>query len=339
MTRSAFVSSCGDPFLILFTHKLFKERWYDEVDEFIVCYNNHVQVPQDVIGEVLSKLSQDPKVHIVYHPRGIGNGMPITEMTLINKADLVLLLEDDGFIFEKGAVNENFQKIESDLCDAVGSPRFSCGQEIGEASRTKYGLDYSGYGDMGCNFWPNFFFCKRKDLLKTDLNCASKTFQKGEYCKELDYIFKEINHGDTFVWASIQLRAMGLRFHTIPQHKADPFEIDSKEKKEQNWHSSQQPFKWIHGGSLSAGWGGYLSGRIPDVSNDSAKQEMESRVAFWQLASDICDIDLFDDIASDDMKAFYISYKQGIEDLIKNVGLNKARIDQKIQIYKKLMNL
>lgn len=329
MTKAAFVSSCGDPFILLLSYKLFKERWYDEVDKFYVNINNHCGVPVEAEAELLQKLALDPKVHIIYHPRGIGNGMPITELTKICTEDLVLLLEDDFFIFDSGAVSKCFQAIESDLTDVVGSPRFSCGTEIGEASKEKYHLDYSGYGDVGPNFWPTGFFCKRSDLLKTDLNFASVTFKPGDYCKELDYTFKEINHSDTFGWACMQLRAMGLRFQSVPSHKAGVFEIQEKEAKEQNWHPTQSWFPWIHGGSLSAGWGGYLSDRVPDTSTDSAKQEIESRVAFWQIASDV--VQGFDD--------FKDQYKMGIFNLITNANLDPTRINQKYNLYKNLLRV
>lgn len=329
MSRCIFLSAGGDPFLSLFVLKLFQEKFYDEIDRFYINFNNHVAVPTNVVSEFVSRVVKEPKVHLIYHPNGIGNGMPITEMTKIAKEDLVMLLEDDGFIFESGAVNKCFQQIESDLTDIVGSPRFSCGNEIAEASKVKYGLDYSGYGDVGCNWWPNFFFCKRKDLLKTDLNFGSITFKPGDYCKELDHTFTEINHGDTFVWACMQLRALGLRSHSVPQHHASPFEITDKEKQEQNWHPTQSWFPWIHGGSLSAGWGGYLSGQIPDVSNDSAKQEIETRVAFWLICQDA--IEGFGD--------FKAKYTKGIDDLIVNAKLDMDRISKKIQIYKELMKV
>lgn len=329
MSRAVFVSSCGDPFITLLAHKLFRERWYDEVDTFYVNLNNHCGVPQEVVQEFCSKISADPKVHLIYHPRGIGNGRPITEMTLVSREDLVMLLEDDGFIFDSGVVNKCFQDIESDLCDAVGSPRFSCGTEIGEALQKKYNLNYDGYGDVGPNFWPNFFFCKRSDLLKTDLDFASKTFTTGEYSPEMDHTFKEVNHGDTFVWACIQLRAMGARFSHVPQHKADVYEIESKNTKQMNWHPTQQPFKWIHGGSLSAGWGGYLSGRLPDVSHDAAKQEIESRVAFWLIASNVIE----------GFESFKKDYQNGIEYLITNCNLDRDRIQQKYVIYTELMKV
>lgn len=327
MSRAIFLSAGGDPFIASLVVKLFQERWYDEVDKFYICYNNHSGVPLEVAQEFISRVITEPKVQLIYHPRGIGNGMPITEMTLIAKEDLVMLLEDDGFIFDAGIVDKCFQKIESDLTDIVGSPRGSCGPEIWERSKEKYGLDYTGYGDVGPNWWPNFFFCKRADLLRTDLNFASITFKPGEYCKELDYIFKDINHGDTFVWACMQLRALGLRSHSVPQHHASPFEIDEFENKTMNWIGDKP--KWIHGGSLSSGWGGYLSNQVPDVSNESAMQEIETRVAFWTIASSIID----------GYKDFKYVYQKGIENLTNNAGLDRDRIGNKVGIYRSLMNI
>lgn len=316
-------------FIASLVFKLFKERWYNEVDTFYINYNNYAQVPIDVAGGFLRNVIKDPKVHLIYHPQGIGPGLPLKELALIAKEDYIMLLEEDGFIFESGEVDRCFKMIENGECDIVGSPRGSCGQEVWEASKVKYGLDYSGYGDMGPNWWPNFFFCKKADLLKTDLNFGSIAFQPGEYYKELDYTFKELNNGDTFVWTSMQLRALGLKAKSVPQHKADPFEITHKETREQNWHPTQQPFKWLHAGSLSSGIKGYLSGAIPDVSNDSAKQDMESRVAFWSIAVENTE-------GFDEFKKLYI---QGIMNLVENAQLNKERIARKKQIYLQLMNL
>lgn len=326
MSRAVFLSAGGDVFISLFVLKLFKERWYDEVDKFYICYNNHAGVPLEVAQEFIVAATQDPKVQLIWHPEGIGNGMPITEMTHLCKEDLVMLLEDDGFIFTPGKVKWCFQQIESDLTDMLGSPRGSCGQEIWDRSGVKYGLDYTGYGDVGPNWWPNFFFCKRADLLKTDLNFGSVTFKPDDYCKELDYTFKDINHGDTFVWACMQLRAMGLRSQSIPQFHASPFEITEKEIKEGNWHNDQVPY-WLHGGSLSTSWGGYLSGRMPDVSTDSAKQEIETRVAFWTICSD----------AIDGFTQFKPIYQQALAKLVEDANLSKDRIQKKIKIYKELM--
>ena len=329
MSRCVFLSAGGDPFITLLAVKLWKEYWYDEVDNFYINYNNHADVPVEVVSEFMSKVVKDPKIHLIYHPTGIGNGVPIAEMLQVSHEDLIMLLEDDGFIFTPGVVHRAFQEIESDLTDLVGSERRSCGDEIWDRSQGKYHLDYSGYGDVGPNWWPNFFFCKRSDLLKTDMDFGSVAFKAGDYCKELDYTFKELNYGDTFVWMSIQLRALGLRSHNIPQHHASPSEITDKETGIMNWHPLEQPFEWIHGGSLSSGWNGYLNRLLPNLADEGAKMEIESRVSFWTIASDV----------TEGFTDFKTAYKAGIEDLIIKGNLNRGRIAKKIQIYRDLMKI
>jgi hypothetical protein len=329
MTRAAFVSSTGEPFILSLIYRLFKERWYDEVEALYININNHSCIPSDVLGELIGNLIKDYKVHIIFHYRGVGNGPPFTELTKISTQDLVLMLEDDGFIFDSGAVDHEFQQIESDLVDAAGSSRFSCGAELGEAVAKKYGLDYSGYGDRGPNFWPCFFFCKRSDLLKTDLDFGSHVWEPGFYEPLLDHTFNKLEAGDTFVWLGVQLRALGLRFNYIPQHHADPYEVESKGRAEGNWHIATQPFHWIHAGSLSSGWNGYLTGRVPDTSTDISKREIETRVAFWKLCME----------ETDGFEAFKISYIGGIQNLVDAAKLDWGRIDKKIELYRKIMKL
>lgn len=327
MSRAVFISAGGDCFILLTVLKLWKEHWYDEVDRVYIDYNSSMK--RDVVNE-LFVLLDDPKIHFIYHPTGVGNGTPITEMAQIAKEDYVMLLEDDGFIFTPGKVDECFKRIESGEVDALGSLRFSCGPEIGEALKKKYDLDYTGYGDVGPNVWPNFFFCKRADLLKTDLNFASYEFKEGVYYPELDHTMLTTEYADTFGWACMQMRHQGVRFGDIPQFHADPWEIENKEKNEGNW-IKENPY-WLHGGSLSSGWSGYLSLDTPhphDTTDDTVKREMESRVAFWMICAN----------AIDGFNNFKYDYQKGIDNLIRDCNLDRDRIGQKVGIYKTLMQL
>jgi hypothetical protein len=291
-------------------------------------YNNYVEIPSEVVSEVFDNMVHDPKVHIIYHPTGIGNGPPIAELTRISQEDNIMLLEEDGFIFNSDVVAKCFQRIESGEVDAVGSPRNSCGDEVVEALRIKYNLDYATTPDMpdsGPNYWPNFFFVKREDLLKTDLDCGSKVFEAGYYSPELDHTFKETNCADTFVWMCIQLRAHGVRFAHVRQFHADPNEIQSKKNGIVNWNGSQMD--WIHGGSLSSGWGGFIN--VVPADQIQATEELETRFAFWSLCAD--SVPGFTD--------FKKAYKDGIENQINNTMLDRDRINQKYQIYKELMRV
>lgn len=325
MSRAALLSTCGEVFPTLLVIKLWKECWRDEIDHLYINLNNHCQVPPEVIAEFMQRIALDFKVTIIFHPTGIGNGPPQVELLKICNEDLILLLEDDFFIFKPGVVDGYFKRIESGETDLLGSPRYSTG-EVGESAQKKYNIDFSGEGDRGYGWWPTGFYCKKSDLLKTDLDFGSKEYKAGEYFKELDHTFTQTEFTDTFTWASIQLRYLGLKSIDIPQYHASPFEIDEYKLKSHKW--AEDP-GYIHGGSLSSGWNGYLSGNVPPMTTDMQKQEIETRVAFWTICSDV--IDGFED--------FKIKYRAGIEQLITQGNLDRQRISQKITIYKDLLGL
>lgn len=327
--RIVNLSAGGDVFLTELVIQLWKKYWYDEVDRFIINFNNHAKVPKSAVGEFLFKMSNDPKIHIIYHPEGVGNGTPIKEGMLVAPDNsLIMLLEDDGFIFKPKKVDTYFKMIEDGSYDAVGSPRGSCGQEVTDAMIKKYNIDINGLGDKGVNYWPNFFFCKKSHLMDTDWNFASKKFPKGVYFPELDHTFDSVNYGDTFVWADIQMRAKGVRFLDVPQFHASPEEIYYFNIKTDKW-TPNLDFGWIHGGSLSAGWGGYLQKDIPDVSTEISMLEMETRAAFWTLAVN----------TTLGYADFRNKYMEGIINLINKANLSKKRIQKKYEIYKNLLGI
>ena len=327
-TRVTFTSCGGDAIVMLLCFWFFEHIWQDEVDKYYICYN--AKIDDKVVKFLEKRIANNPKVEWIYFDHGIGNGPPITECLKHCKEDLIMLLEDDGYIFKKGIVDKCFKRIEDGEVDAVGSPRGSCGNEIWEASGKKYNEEYTAYGDVGPNYWPNFLFLKRADLEKTDKDFGSKRWEVGEYSPELDHTFKEANCGDTFVWACVQLRAMGVRFGKVPQWKAAPFEPYLKEAKQGYW--IEEPFGWIHAGSLSSGWNGLLAGQYqPDQIDESAKREIETRVAFWTIASDL--------EPYEEIKEFKENYKQGIENLIRHYQLDREKISEKISLYKNLMGL
>lgn len=323
MSRAAFISSGGDPFLSLLMLRFFK-KWQDEIDHLYICYN--AIIDKEIVNYLKEQFS-DPKIEFIYVDHPLGFGEPIKRCLEKCTEDIILLLEDDGFVYKKGLLDEMFKKIESGEADALGSPRFSCSNGIAEATKNKYNLNYEGHDDAGPNFWPNFFFVKRADLLKTDLNFAGKGWKPGEYIKELDFTCTEEEAGDTFVWTCIQLRAMGLKFLNIPQHHASPTEIEDIELKRYNHRLGF--IGWIHGGSLSSGWNGFLLNPPPPPSGLSV-QEFETRIVFWSIVSDIEEIP---------DKEFTRKYKEGIENFINYCGLNRIRINQKIKFYRELMQI
>lgn len=348
MSRCALLSAGGDPFLSEMVLNFWKERWYDEIETMYIGYNNHAEVPLETAYEFIKKWEKEPKVRVIYTPMGIGNGNPITQMLLNSKEDQLLLLEDDSFIFTPEVVREWFEKIDSCVhywepgygangckkygCEhqenisIVGSPRYTIG-EVADTAKRKYNLDYTGIGDKGFGWWPSFFLCKRSDLLKTDLDFGSKKYPKREYFKELDHTFTKDCYTDTFTWTSLQLRYMNLLSYAIPQNHAHPFDMEFQRTRE-GMFANGNP-EYIHGGSLSSGWGGYLNKKLPSVTTEMELKDIETRVAFWEIVKDM----------SDQYGGFKKEYTEGIRNLIAMSGLDKGRINEKYNLYRNIMHI
>ena len=308
MSRAAFMPAV-EPFVSLLFFKFFKDVWEDEVDKLYVCFNSDLD--KRVVDYVEKRFRESPKVVWIYVDHPIGNGEPINRCLDVCGEDLIVLMEDDGYVYRKGVVDKCFARIESGECDALGSPRGSCTTELYSVAMNRFNYPTGYYGDVGPNFWPCFFFAKRKDLLRTDQNFGSKNFRKGRYIKELDWTPSDDKQcGDTFVWASIQLRAMGLRFCYVPQCKIYP---------EHNRLQDLPPFGWMHSGSLSSGWTGRLlrDHYSPDKLSYSGEfLEFERRVAFWKMAANLED---YEEIAE-----FKKAYLLGIEKVIDHYGLDRG---------------
>ena len=303
----------------------FDKFWGAEVDRLYIGFNSPIE--ETVLNYIKELCSSRPKIILDIQIQQMDHGPTIDRLLDLCNEDYIMLIEDDGFIFKRGIVDLAFSKLESGEFDIVAGKRGSCSFEILKKAQEVYGLDYEGEGDQGPNFWPNFFFCKRQDLLNTDRDFASYSFQKDTFYPELGgVITKDGEYGDTFVWACIQLRYMGVRFGQVPQKHASPYEFDDKLNSKGNWVS---PIEWIHGGSLSTGWGGYLSGAKPDFTNDYGKQEIETRVAFWIICME----------NTAGFENFKQDYHDGIENLIHDSRLDWGRIQLKIDIYGELMKI
>lgn len=322
MSRAAFLSA-DDPLVSLLFLKFFKDVWSDEVDKLYVCFNSDVD--KKVADYVEKRFKESPKVVWIYVDHSIGNGEPLNRCLDLCGEDLIVLMESDGYVYKRGVLDGCFARMEGGECDALGSPRGSCSMELWKLSMERFGHP-SGYpGDVGPNFWPCFLFVKRKDLLRTDQNFASKRFPRGVYVKELDWTPRDDDQcGDTFVWASIQLRAMGLRFCHVPQCKIYPAH---------NLLQDLHPFGWVHAGSLSSGWTGKYLRRdgYPGLQADKLSSitdffERETRVAFWMMAAYL---EGYEEIAE-----FKREYLEGIGRFIDHHGLDKKRIAEKIRGFK-----
>ena len=284
-----------------------------------------------------------PNAVWVYTNRQIEHGDALKRLVQLATEDLLMFIEDDGFIFRPGKVNECFDLIESGEYDAVGGRRGSCSQWLYDKASEKFNVNNSGYGDTGPNFWPNFFFAKREDLLKVT-NFGAKAWEGGEMVKPLGLPAPQLQASDTMVEASLELRDMGLTFKYENQYHLSADDIEA-------FHNGMNVFdgraKWLHVGSLSSGINGILvdsEGRslgkrtiqkpgdaISDwrPNTEDEKLEIERRIVWFLLAFQYSKPERLPELREE--------YAKAIEQCIANYALSQSRIGKRKNIYKEFM--
>lgn len=326
MSRAVLLPVVGDPYILTAWVKQYS-KWAGRVNKLYYYLNGLGSVNDQVRNYDISILS------------GLGSGFAVTEIlehgqglaTLLAMAveDHIMFVEEDVIIHNADMVDKAFRKIEAEEYDIVGSPRFSCSAGILEASKTKYGLDYTGDGDKGPNFWPNFFFASRELLNKTDLDFCSKTWKKGELIEPLDFTTEQEEAGDTFVWGSIQLRNLvpQSRIFEIPQGHSGLTDIDDQKAGIGMFDVNTG---WIHLGSLSStALQNYLfAGRaMPEANSEIEIREWERRLA-WVLT--------IYEVAKADVEAYGIktNYESKVNEMIKARALSVKNINELKSLYR-----
>jgi hypothetical protein len=328
MSRAAFLPTPGDPFLLKLWFKYYK-RWCREVDRLYVYVNS--DSPREVIEYIQRTVEAFGNTMFIYTDRQIEHGEVLKRLTELATEDYIMFVEDDGFIFKPGKVDACFRRIESGEVDIVGSKRGSCSLWLYQAASLKFGIDNTGYGDNGPNFWPNFFFCKRADLMRTSRQFAAKSWNEGDRILPLGVKAPEFLVSDTFVNGSLELRALGLRVAYENQYHGNTDDEPDYDSKRNIWDGEAA---WLHVGSLSSGFHGMLK---PDhkidtehFSTEAERLELERRVAFYFMALEASQ----SDNALNTVKA---QYNNGLQQLIKGYTLSTSRIAKRIAIYKEVM--
>jgi len=340
--RAAILPYPGDPFLLNFWLGFFDRIWGKDVDRLYIYLNSPVE--KEVVEYIRNLCLRRPKINFTYLPNQIEHGEVINRTLEIVQEDTVMLVEDDCFIFKPGHIDKIFTLIEDGDYDIVGSKRGSCSLEILERAADIWNLDYSGYGDQGCNFWPNLFCAKKSTFLKTSRNFGAKAWSAGEIIPELRNFKTPTNlYSDTFVQASLELRTMidQSRIGFVPQYHASPNDITHEENKTGIFDGCAP---WVHVGSLSSGINGLLKDDKNRVlarktidkpedqitmnnlpTTDQEKQEYERRLAWYLLFVEHAEEGRIED--------FRNNYILAIQQCIRIMGLNTKRIHKQKRIY------
>ena len=206
MTRAAILPTTGDPYVSQLWANSCERVWGDEIDKIYVRVNSFADpAVREHSASIYRSLGAE--VSVVDYP--MDHGPAITDLVHEVQEDHILILEDDFYIKQPGAVTEWFEEVESGAYDIVGSMRGCTGAGIMEKTAEVFGL--VGDEALQPNFWPCLLVASKEDLLRTDEDFAGKVFEANEAIPYIDFVPPELVCGDTFVWASIQLRGLGLR--------------------------------------------------------------------------------------------------------------------------------
>lgn len=325
MTRCALLPSRSDPITLYLVVHFFKTVWADEVDRLYVNINSLIE-PEVV--KFIEKFCDHPKIVFSYTDHSLDHGNSVTKMVNDSSEELVILIEDDSIIYGKGMVDKYAKMVESGGVDACGSLRWSCSGGLIDRARQYFNLWDEKYLAGGW-YWPCFFFVKRSDLLKTDLDFRGKGWEPGEHIAPLQWDAREPERSDTMVWMSMQLRALGLRFHDFP----NPNDVGNSD------------YQWTHIGSLSS----FIESELTDNDNvplairkqaakypvdttlKGEKSEVEKKFAWMKLCLRKFD---YSEIAE-----FRDLYNKAIDKFVTKHGLDMARIEGLASAFQGILGL
>ncbi len=230
--RSVFLPARGDPFVLQMSFYLFDHVWQDEVDKLYLTTNGTVE--KEVVDFIRGQAAKNPKIVYDNIPYDTDHGTVLGKMLDKSTEDYIMLAEDDGFCYGKGAIDRCFKMIESGEYDMVGSPKWQNTNKF-KADAIRH-LKLTPQEEIeGAGFWSTFFFVKRSDVMKTDRHFGSIGWNEGDYIKPIDCVAEARECADVNMWMSVQLRDLGLKPYILPP-------IDDRFRPE---------FPFLHTGSLS----------------------------------------------------------------------------------------
>lgn len=333
----------GDPFLLQYWLNLYKHYWKNAIDGLYVYVNS--PIPKDIAKFDNDILSDAGAKKVLFAPNMVDHGKALEELLKLVDEDYVMLIEDDGFIFKSGKVDAAFQRLERTKYRIVASKRGSCSPNIMEMAADKWELRYDGLGDQGCNFWPNFLFTDTKLLRSIGGHFGASAWQPGEMIEGLEMRTGPFANGDTFVSASLRLRAALDKLDHVapdeslksdayiwyePQYHGNTDDMPDHDRGEGIWSPDCY---WTHAGSLSTGITNLLDPERPLpkglINTDQEKQEFERRIMYWQI--------FWENAEPAGIEKFHEDYAKAITRIILAYELNEGRINQRKNAYYKVL--
>lgn len=350
MSRAIFLPFPGDPFLLTLWLRSYHSFFKDEIDRLYIHFNSPIEKE---VREYIYSLTDKPGITLLERDDQIQHGDAINEMLNICSEDYVGLVEDDGIIYRKGIIRDQFYLLEANHFDVIGSQRGSCSPEILERAKSILGVRPDMFGNQECNFWPCYFFTRREILEKTDRNFNAKSWKFGDTVPGINYSPDFEVVGDTFVNTSLQIRSLhGVNIGYVDQNHCNVYDWEERTK---GANLRYERNSWLHVGSLSSGVGGVLTDdnyrplarrKLLEPQNhenylrnkpntDMEVAEWERRVCWWSIALDFT-VEMGLDA---EIKQFTEEYANALARVVREFGLRNKRINFMKTYYKGIIKL
>lgn len=240
--RATLLPTPGDPYIAALWLKAFQKFCMPDAGQLYVMVNSGLEEP---VFKYTCELYEKAGARVLTKNHLMSHGFALVAALQESKEDHVFIMEDDFFILEHGHVARWFEMIEKGEVDAVVSPRGCCDPRLSREIIKTFHL--TGQETDWPNFWPSLVLTHRDNFCKTDLDMEAHTFKEGETIPQLNFTPNFTSAGDTFVWMSIQLRGLGLKFHLEDQCRLCDV-----------MYAELYPPPWVHIGSTSLTLNGSL---------------------------------------------------------------------------------
>lgn len=273
MKTAALLPTPGDPFVLAYWLRNYERVWKGEVDELQVLVNGQA----DTSARILIDAAVDAVGgHVHFLGSRIGHGEAIQHLLYETDADTVVLVEDDAWVTEPGAVAAALDSTKP--WQVLGSPRGGMSPELEQVALDRWGAITGPDGSTGHGLWPCFLFANRATILATDRMFHAQTWRKGQTVPGIGVVVEGRDlTTDCMTSTAFQLRDAGIDIVPVPQHK----ELWQKDRPE-------PPPPWFHGGGLSNGdfvspeWDG--GGARAGIGGSNEGLDWAHRVWWWRRA-------------------------------------------------------
>ena len=335
-SRAALYLTMGEPYLNELWFELFKKNGMDDIDMLYVAVDPvREDIPENNRKYFIKLFTGYPNVTILHNPKA---SLTSALQTLYRncKEKHYVLIQDDCFLLQKGAMNHYFDLVETEQYDIVGSPlRNYTPQSLHNQLIDQYAGDdkdweFYPFRHAGYSYWQNMVFGKTRDMWDTGTK-----FDYGGYGPEkkvgyIDEPFTESVGLDIFVPEILMHRKAGKRMGYNDQVHLTRDDLQDYLNRRGGFTGNAP---WVHLGGFS-NWYGDIVQHLKQVktTDGGVIAEYERRVAWYVLFT-----------------FWYPQVKKALPEWTKRVnnyiihcrgayGFNKRDFQKRLQIYGELVH-